>query len=188
MTLKDITNTELMKMLPDNIGGQSSQDDSLKVALLSKEFSADCNGGICRYTLDLCKGLAELGHEVHIITKSKKYNQFTCNNIFVHSLDKSPTRITDICEKLGTSGKNFAYSYLAYLKLIEIIKDHGVQIVEVPLWDAEGFVFSLVKKVPLVVRLETPLYKVAEIQGWNMTIDLKLANWLEGKTIRRSRK
>lgn len=161
---------------------------NLKIALLSQEFSKNCGGGICRYMYDLCHGLAELGHEIHIITKSKKPSLCKNRNIYIHEIDLMPVDFLDLSMNMDISKKNLAYSYSACLKLLEIIDDFGIQIVEVPLWDAEGFVFSLVKNVPLVVRIETPLFKVADIQGWEITGDLKLANWMEGETARRADK
>jgi glycosyltransferase involved in cell wall biosynthesis len=87
---------------------------------------------------------------------------------------------------MAISKKNISYSYSAAVKLLEVIGKYGIQIVEAPLWDAESFAFSLIKNVPLVVRLETPLFKVAEIQHWPVTRDLKLANWIEGEAARKA--
>ena len=161
----------------------------IKVCLLSQEYSGDCNGGICRYTYDLAHGLSGFGVEVHIISKSEKNINYDYldGKIIVHKVVPMSLNVLDF-DCMGISGKNLSYSYSACLKILELIENYGIQVVEAPLWDAEGFVFSLVKNIPLVVRVETPLFKVSEIEKWQVTKDLKLANWMEGETARRADK
>jgi len=166
------------------------KNQKLKICFLSQEFSKNCNGGVCRYTYDLAHALAGSGNEVHVITKSKENNEneYRDQNVFVHEIIPEKLDFLDLPRNMEISKKNLAYSYSACLKLLDLIGKHGIQIVEAPLWDAEGFVFSLVNSVPLVVRLETPLFKVAEIQKWPVTTDLKFANWMEGEAVRRADK
>jgi len=162
----------------------------LKICFLSQEFAKNCNGGVCRYTYDLAHALAELGNEVHVITKSERNREYEYRDgdVFVHKIVPEPMDFLGLSEDMYIAEKNLSYSYSAGLKLLELIDKFGIQIVEGPLWDGEGFVFSLVNPIPLVVRLETPLFKVAEIQRWQMTKDLKFVNWMEGETVRRAEK
>jgi glycosyltransferase involved in cell wall biosynthesis/GT2 family glycosyltransferase len=167
-----------------------SEDAKLKICFLSQEFSKNCNGGICRYTYDLAHALAESGNKVHVITKSERNREYEYRDdkVFVHEIIPEPIDFLALPGNMQISKKNLAYSYSACLKLLDLKEKFDIQIVEAPLWDAEGFVFSLVKNISLVIRIETPLFKVAEIQGWNNTTDLKLANWMEGEAIRRADK
>ncbi len=160
----------------------------LKIAFLSQEYARDCNGGICRYTYDLAHGIANLGHEVHIVAKSENGHEFDYmdEHVHVHKIQPQPVDFLGLSFLTRISRKNLSYSYAACLKLLELTEKNGIQIVEAPLWDAEGFVFSLMKNIPLVVRIETPLFKVAEIQNWSINKDLKLANWMEGEAVRRA--
>lgn len=183
-----IDKKNIQKPLPVFIKKESSFKGGMRIALLSQEFSENCNGGICKYTYDLCNGLAKSGHEVHIITKSESKYKFDNENIYVHIPKLESVKFLNLPNKMNISETNLAYSYSACLKLLELIEKFDIQIVEAPLWDAEGFVFSLIKTVPLVIRIETPLFKVADIQGWEITEDLKLANWMEGETARRADK
>ncbi len=164
--------------------------EKFKIAFLSQEFSKNCNGGICRYTYDLAHALAESGNEVHVITRSekKRENEYLDRMVYVHEIIPKTMDFLNLPWGLNISKKNLAYSYSACLKLLTLKDRFGIQIVEAPLWDAEGFVFSLLKNIPLVVRIETPLFKVAEIQGWEVTKDLKVANWMEGEAARRADK
>lgn len=167
-----------------------SSRQRLKIALLSQEYAKDCRGGICRYTYDLAHGLAGLGNEVHVITKSgtNENYDYADGDVFVHAVAPQPIDFLNLSLLMHVSKKNLSYSYAVCLRLLDLIESKKIQIVESPLWDAEGFVFSLIKPIPLVVRIETPLFKVAEIQGWKITKDLKFANWIEGETARRADK
>lgn len=164
--------------------------EKFKIAFLSQEFSKNCNGGVCRYTYDLAHALADSGNEVHVISlsKNKRENEYRDRNVYVHEIIPEQVDFLKLPWGLNISKKNLTYSYSACLKLLTLKDRFGIQIVEAPLWDAEGFVFSLVKSIPLVVRIETPLFKVAEIQGWEVTKDLKVANWMEGEAARRADK
>jgi glycosyltransferase involved in cell wall biosynthesis/ubiquinone/menaquinone biosynthesis C-methylase UbiE len=166
------------------------QKEALKVALLSQEFAKDCNGGVCRYTYDLAHALADLGNEVHVITRSGKDRDYMYRDgkVFVHEIVSETMDFLDLPEDMQIAKKNLSYSYSACLKLLELIDTVDIQIVEAPLWDGEGFVFSLMKPIPLVIRLETPLFKVAEIQRSHITKDLKLVNWMEGEAVKRADK
>jgi glycosyltransferase involved in cell wall biosynthesis/GT2 family glycosyltransferase len=161
-------------------------DGCLKICFLSKEYAKDCHGGICRYTYDLAHGLAAAGNEVHVITLSdgKEDYELADGDVIVHRVVPRPAGGVGLPSSMPVSRANLAYSNAACQKLLELIDERGIQIAEAPLWDAEGFVFSVAKKIPLVVRLETPLFKVADIQGWEITRDLEMADWMEGETVR----
>ena len=60
----------------------------------------------------------------------------------------------------------------------------GVEIVESPNWDAEGLLSAMEHRVPMVVRAHSPLFKVAETQGWPMNPDLELCSEMEGLLFR----
>jgi glycosyltransferase involved in cell wall biosynthesis/GT2 family glycosyltransferase/SAM-dependent methyltransferase len=185
-----------LESMPDEVFGNSIQQNyhfnksNLKIVLISQDYSKDCNGGICRYTYDLAHGLANLGNEVHIITKSETNRSFDFldDNVHVHKIVPYDINFINLPTAMNISYTNLSYSYSVCLTLLKLIKNNGIQIIEAPLWDAEGFVFSLLDSVPMVVRLETPLYKVAEINNWEITKDIKFANWMEGETARRADK
>jgi glycosyltransferase involved in cell wall biosynthesis len=126
--------------------------------------------------------------EVHVIRKSDRPIEYDARDgeVLVHNVVPADVDFLKLSDDMSISRKNLSYSYSVSIKLLDLIDKYGIQIVEAPLWDAESFTFSLVKNVPLVVRLETPLSKVAEIQHWPITRDLRLANWLEGEAARRA--
>jgi hypothetical protein len=164
----------------------------MRIAYISQEYSRDCGGGNCFHTRNLAHGFADRGHEVHVIALSdtRRAEDYMDGGVHVHKVTPYPLHSLNLglTDDMHISGKNIAFSYAAALKLIELKRRSGVQIAEAPLWDAQGFVSSLVLPVPLVVRLVTPLCKFIEIQEMDITRDLRLANWLEGETLRRADK
>jgi len=164
----------------------------LKIAYISQEYSRDCIGGNCFHTRNLARGFADIGHEVHVIalSETRRAQDYMDGSVHVHKVPPYPTDSLNLklTEDMPVSRKNIAFSYAAALKLIELKRMSGVQIAEAPLWDAQGFVLSLVSPVPLVIRLVTPLCKFIEIQKMGITKDLRVANWLEGETLRRADK
>jgi len=186
----EVNKDSIQNPLPVFVKQKKDANKNLKIALLSQEFSKNCNGGVCRYTYDLAHALAESGNEVHVITRSEKNYEYEYeeSGVFIHKIIPELVNFINLPEDVNVSKKNLSYSYSACLKLLNLIDNFGIQIAEAPLWDSEGFVFSLVKSIPLIIRLETPLFKVAEIQNWQITKDLKLANWMEGETARKADK
>lgn len=162
----------------------------LKIAYISQEYSKDCGGGNCFHTKNLARGFAGMGHEVHVIalSETRHARDYMDGMVHVHKVPPYPTDFLNLnlAGNMPVSRRNIAFSYAAALKLMELKRRYGVQVAEAPLWDAQGFVPSLVATVPLVIRLVTPLCKFIEIQGIDITQDLRLANWLEGETLRRA--
>jgi len=170
----------------------STTPSVLKIAYISQEYSKDCGGGVCFYTKNLAHGFTSAGHEVHVIALSETghASDDMDGRVYVHKVTPYPLDFLDtsIEGNMHVSRKNLAFSYAAAMELIELKEKYGIHIAETSLWDAEGFVTSLVSPVPLVVRLVTPLSKFIEIQEMDVTKDLRLANWLEGETLRRADK
>jgi len=165
-------------------------DNKIKIALLSQEYSNVCAGGNCRHTHILAHGLTKLGQEVHVISKSEKDSDYDYmdENVFVHKIVPKHVEELQLPARMDVSNKNLEYSYAVCLKLLDLVDKNCVDIVESVSWDAEAFVFSLYKPVPLVIRIVTPLFKLMESQGWDVTSDRKLAHWMEGEAVRRSDK
>ena len=169
---------------------KSDDEIPLKIVLVSQEYSRICAGGNCRHTYILAHGLAKLGQQVHVISRSERESEYDYmdEDVFVHKILPRSVEGLKLSLDMGVSKKNLDYSYAVCLKLFDLVEKNGIDIVESVSWDAEAFIFSLYKTVPLVVRIVTPLFKLIESQGWDITLDKKLAHWIEGETVRRSDK
>lgn len=141
----------------------------LKICLVSQQYPPGEIGGNGRHTHILARKLAEKGHTVHVIT-ARNGNEFV-DNVHIHGV-MPRTNFLKNYEQLSIVKKNLEHGFAVQKKIQEIHNRFGLDIVEFVLWDSEGFVFSLNKNIPYVVRAVTPIFKVAEIHGWNFDKDL----------------
>ena len=158
----------------------------LNICLISREYPAETGwGGIGTYTHHLAHGLAERGHNVHVISQSlngDKYykegkvsiHRVSHNNFFFHS------------GFFREFSLRLEYSRSVCLKLKEVVKKYKIDIVEAPNLSAESFVFGLSKKIPLVIRLHTHFSEAINFYGVRRNIDSKLSCLIEDAAIRKS--
>ncbi len=158
----------------------------MNVCLVSREYPLQTAwGGIGRYTYLLAHGLIKLGCQVHVICQSLDVDkEYIEDNVFIHRISHQTffyhkDFLKEFCLRLE-------YSYRVYQKLKELIKKYHIDIVEVPNFSAEGFVYSLFKKTPLVTRLHTHFSEVIEFSEWQKTFDRYLSCRLEDSVILKS--
>lgn len=162
----------------------------MKICLISNEYPPETSfGGIGTYTYNLAHGLVKLGNEVSVITKAvgreKIYRDIGVKVYRVFD-KKVPFRgLTGISNII--TGRGFSYywhSRSVFLKIEEIIKKEGrFDIIEGPLWDGECFAYSPQIGIPLVVRLQTPIFKSREILGKKQN---KVIEFIEKKSLQKA--
>ena len=123
----------------------------MKICLVHEEYPEETNfGGIATYQKICAEEYAKNGHTVYVICKGlRKSRQYIENgvNIFRIYVNKKENQI------------NY---YIAYRKKVcellqKLQEEQKIDIVEVPDWGAETIFFEEFRKIPLVVRLHTPL-------------------------------
>ena len=158
----------------------------LNICLVSREYPPETGwGGIGTYTYHLAHGLAEKGHQVHVIAQSMDVDkEYMDGNVFVHRIAHK------ICFRYKGSFKEFGYrleySFGVNGKIRELIRRYGIDIVEGPNLSGETFIYSLAKKTPLVTRLHTHFSEVINFVGWNKGFDFKFSCKIEDAVIDRS--
>ena len=143
----------------------------LTVCLLSQQYPPGPTGGIGTFTQDLACGLAEAGHEVHVLARSNNPHNTVDfeQGVWVHRLLPDDTN-PPVPEGVRVPVELWQYSTRAFREILRIDESHPVDIVEAPVWDAEGLATVLDGRFTTVTSLETPL-KVA----------LKTnPNWIDG--------
>ena len=123
----------------------------MKIVLVNEEYPSETNfGGIATYQKIIAEEYARLGHEVTVICRglneNKKYKEKKVNIIRVYQ----------------ETTNNKKKDYINYRKkirdiLIQMQDENRIDIIETPDWGAETILFEKYRKVPLVVRLHTPL-------------------------------
>lgn len=138
-------------------------DQPLRLCLTSGLYPPDRFDGIGRHTNAMAKGLFELGHTVHVITRSDREEVAFYDGAFVHKipyrLDRYPaySHLPDLHHSLN-------YSHALHEKVKRLILNDGIQVVDSPLWQMEALVTAVSELLPVVVRLQTSVRKVTDIQ------------------------
>lgn len=123
----------------------------MKICFVHEEYPEETNfGGIATYQRNMAEELVNQGHKVYVICRglkeSKKYieNGVEIIRIFVKQTN------------------NQTYNYEKYRKRVsnelkKLQDAKKIDLIEVPDWGAETIFFEKYRKVPIVVRLHTPL-------------------------------
>lgn len=134
------------------------KQEKLTVCYLSQAYPPEGVGGIGRLTYDLANGLAQRGHNVHVLTRSAaQHNTVDLENgVWVHRL------VRDQVEPPPPAGIQvpphlWQHSARMLRELKRIHEKHPIDIVEAPIWDAEGIAAILDGSFRVVTSLHTPL-------------------------------
>ena len=141
------------------------KEEKLTIALLSQQYPPGVVGGIGRLTHDLAQGLAERGHNVHVLTRATMVSTATTvdfeDGVWVHRL------IEDRDEGVPPPPAKvpphiWRHSARMLRELRRLNEMHPIDIVEAPIWDVEGLAAILSGEFCVVTSLHTPIKKVIE--------------------------
>lgn len=123
----------------------------MKICLVSEEYPEETNyGGIATYQKRLAETLVKLGHSVYVIARALKDDQeYNDNGVNVIRIAFENTN--DIFKKYEHYRKRISK------KLHELVEQGKIEIIESPDWGGETAFYCGKRKVPLVIRLHTPL-------------------------------
>lgn len=127
--------------------------------LSSAEYPPGPVGGIGRYVHELARGIAKLGHQVHVLTKTENHDRVDFEDgVWVHRLvvreDSSsrPQALSNVPVHI------WSYSRTILREAQEIAARRRVDRVVTPLWDLEGVAFESDPSLPHAVSLHTSLH------------------------------
>jgi 1,4-alpha-glucan branching enzyme len=141
----------------------------MRIALVSQEYPPEtAKGGIGSQTFLKAHGLATLGHEVHVISRSPdgKISRRDDNGVHVTRIPGLDARMqiyTEVADWLGYSAEIAAAVAALHAK-------SPFDVVDFPEWGAEGYVHLLNRTewnhIPTVIHLHGPLVMFAHTMGW----------------------
>jgi glycosyltransferase involved in cell wall biosynthesis/GT2 family glycosyltransferase len=141
------------------------------IGLISQTLPAQSSGGIATYTMTLARSLRDLGCTVHVISAGETKDSQLDQGIWFHTAKPAP--IGDaVAPEFPTLRKNLDYSNGVRLAVLDIAARSGLDVIESPNWDFEGLLGAMEHRLPVVVRVHSPLFKVMETQEWAETEDL----------------
>jgi hypothetical protein len=138
--------------------------ERLRVCLLSQAYPPEKFDGVGRSTQLLARGLAELGHDVHVITHGQAEQTVAWEGTKVHKIVLSLNRYARY-RHLPATHSTLNYSHAVYEKVRKLQRRHGIQLVDSPLWQVEGLVTEKSGLLPVVVRPVTAIRQIAELQN-----------------------
>lgn len=130
----------------------------MAICFLSQDFPPRLTGGIARFTADLARGLADRGHDVHVLTRGRDHSTVDYEaGVWVHRIVVGEVPRSDAAAALGVPQHIWDYSATMLAELERIHSHHPVDVVEAPVWDAEGIAILLDGRFRLVTSLMTTL-------------------------------
>ena len=155
----------------------SSGQPPLRICLLSHCYPPHEVEGVGRHTSLMARGLAELGHVVHVITRGDRETTTCQDGAFVPRIPVPLERYRRF-EHLPDLFHTLNESHAVREKIRRMVLNDGIQIVDSPLWKFGGLVAAQAHDLPVVVRVQTANKQVSEIQD-DVTEDARLVGELE---------
>ncbi len=141
----------------------------MKIALVSQEYPPEtARGGIGSQTYTKAHGLAKLGHEVFVISRSidahrheNKKGNITV--IRIPGMENSLPEMTDIVQWI-------THSVVISIEIEALHKSRGLDIIDFPEWAGEGYTYLLNRTewntIPTAIQLHGPLVMFSNTIGW----------------------
>jgi glycogen(starch) synthase len=136
---------------------QSRRGESKTYVLLTREYGPGPVGGGALHVGELAKGLAELGHQVHVVTCVDDVSRVDFEDgVWVHRL-VVPSELDEVAltsagpvPKAIWASTSFREHYIAELALRK-----AIDAVYALIWDCEGAALLRAKRFPVVLGLQT---------------------------------
>jgi len=153
----------------------------LRVCLLSVGYPPGDTHGVSRSTHTLAQGLAELGHEVHVITAGDRLNVTVRDGAYIHEVNGADHNRYGSYASHGYHNLMhwLNHSHAVYDRVRSLRLNHEIQIVDSPLWNLDGLVTAVATEVPVAVRVVTSMKQIATVHGQESDENSLLAD-LEG--------
>lgn len=122
----------------------------MKICFVHEEYPEETNfGGISTYQKIMAEYYANHGDEVYVIARGHKNEQYIENNV----------NVIRVCADNDNNSIDSVKNFRMHISevLLQLQTDKKIDIIETPDWGANTIYFEKYRKVPLIVRLHTPL-------------------------------
>ncbi|GIW86299.1 MAG: hypothetical protein KatS3mg108_0623 [Isosphaeraceae bacterium] len=140
----------------------------LCICLVSQEYPPGNYGGIGRFTHDMAVGLAELGHEVHVVAATRGEPERTDYEagVWVHRIDESSDAHPELAA-WPVARRNLNRAAAVHREVRRLAEVRSLDIVQAPIWDCEGTLCQLDGPWKNVLSLQTTAAIAAALNpGW----------------------
>lgn len=181
-------NNSTLQPLADPISGRQPSvtlvEPPLRLVLLSHHYPPQHYEGVGRHTNLMAKGLFELGHTVHVLTHGAREDVSFYDGAYVHHVPYRLNRYLHL-RHLHKVHHLLNYSHAVFERLQRLILNDDIQLVDSPVWQADGFVCAVSGILPVVVRPQTAQRQIGQIER-NRDDDTRLVGEIEESLLRRA--
>jgi len=156
----------------------------MRICLLSSSYPPQDTEGISRQRHTLATELACLGHDVHVVTLGGFSHVRKENGVDVHRV--AVNRLNSFSNHYPGLDKTLTKSQALYEGLHRSLDKIGYDIVDIPLWGAQGFVTQQYYTGATVLWLQTTLAQILEIHGRQASEEEKIKLALEKVCLERA--
>ncbi|MBK8047986.1 MAG: glycosyltransferase [Anaerolineales bacterium] len=156
----------------------------LRICLLSAAYPPLQSEGVGRHTQLMAQGLFELGHTIHVVAEGAREQTVFAGGAYLHRIPASRIRYPQY-RTLPKTHQLLNYSHSVHEKVLRLQANDGIEIVDSPVWGLDGLVTVTSGLLPVVVRPQTALRQVSELQH-NLHDDFRAVGELEQALIARA--
>jgi glycosyltransferase involved in cell wall biosynthesis len=159
---------------------------SLRILFLSTEHAQTRGtGGIGAYVTTASEALAEMGHDVHVLSCLPGAAAADDESRGVRLHTRPLLRVRGLARVMPGAASHVR-ALLAMSNYWHARRLGRFDVVEAPEWQAEGLLFAVLRRHRLVTHLHTPNFVLSEFEQLPATADLRLADRMERFAARRS--
>src|SRR5256885_217036 len=168
--------------------------EPLRIAFATPEYVTEkyFDGGLANYTHRVAKALADMGHDIHVLTLSEiDRAEFKHEGVTVHRITSSKAwpRLNRLTRyRLTTATHLLDFSFQVYRKLKKLNAQRPLHLVQFPNASCCGLVSTLLLlRVPHVLRASSYRPVFNDLAGVERKLDSRTVERLEGMQYRCSR-
>jgi hypothetical protein len=156
----------------------------MRICLLSTIYPPDSTEGIARQRQVLAAELARQGHEVHVVTCGAGHFLRFEQGVWVHEVRVD--RLRHFSSKFPLLDLPLTHSQALYEGLEQIARRCSIDIVDVPLWAAQGFAALWEHLGPVIVWLQTTRAQLLAVNRQSVTSGQRALLSLERSCLERA--
>lgn len=163
----------------------------LRIALVSGDFAVDgpagLGGGIESYVRVMARGLAAVGHDVHVIARALHHSHTSlADGVRLHGIHLPDEWPAD-AGGLGEARDALTFAWHAWRQVRALTMSEGpFDIVEAPEYKAQGYYVARDAGLPLVIKCHAHLKLCLELNGLALAADTALIADLEREALTRA--